>query len=183
MLVLQTVGLPESPRWLVAHGRSEEAGPVIAAVSGKSDDDISVKRTVLAIQKVLEEERRGGLFRFQELFTWGPTQNLRRLLLAISVQLGQQFSGSNMINYYTPVIFQSSMGLNRHLSLLLGGASMCTYLVGSIVPVFLMDHFGRRVLLMVYSAGLSFCFIIVTIMLSIGTTSSAYGATAFIFLF
>ncbi|KAM7224090.1 General substrate transporter [Rhypophila decipiens] len=183
LLVLQIIGLPESPRWLVAHDRSIEAGPVIAAIAGKPNDDESVTRTVLNIQKALYEERRGGPFRFQELFTWGKTQNLRRLILAISVQLGQQFTGSNMINYYTPVIFQSSMGLDRHLALLLGGAAMCTYLVGSIIPVFLMDRYGRRVLLMACSAGLSLCFVGVTVMLSIGTTSSGYGATAFIFLF
>ncbi|KAM7199420.1 General substrate transporter [Rhypophila sp. PSN 637] len=173
LLVFQIIGLPESPRWLVGHDRSIEAGPVIAAIAGKPNDDESVTRTNAA----------GGPFRFQELFTWGKTQNLRRLILAISVQLGQQFTGSNMINYYTPVIFQSSMGLDRHLALLLGGAAMCTYLVGSIIPGFLMDRYGRRVLLMVCSAGLSLCFVGVTAMLSVGTTSSGYGATAFIFLF
>lgn len=183
LLVLQTIGLPESPRWLIAHGRSEEAAPVIAAVLGKPDDDMSVELTVLAVQKSMEEEHRGGPFRFQELFTWGRTQNLRRLILAISVQLGQQFSGATMINYYAPVIFQNSMNLSRQLSLLLGGAAMCTYLLGSILPLFLIDRYGRRVLFMVCSAGLSLCFTMVTVMLWLGTTLSGYGATVFIFVF
>lgn len=98
LLVLQVVGLPETPRWLVAHDRHEEARRVIAAINGLPvDDEGVVARTLLDIQSGLAEEQRGGPFRVRELFAWGDVQNLRRLLITISVQLGQQFSGSNMI--------------------------------------------------------------------------------------
>ncbi|KAI5918990.1 general substrate transporter [Camillea tinctor] len=183
LLVLQIVGLPETPRWLVAHDRHEEARAVIAAINGKPLDDADVGRTLLDIQSGLEEEHKGGPFRFKELFTWGKEQNLRRMFITVSVQLGQQFSGSNMINYYAPVIFQDSMHLSRNLSLILGGAAQCTYLVGSAIPVLLMDRYGRRTLLMVCSAGLCLCFVMVSILLSRGTAGAAYGATAFIFIF
>lgn len=88
-----------------------------------------------------------------------------------------------MINYYAPVIFQTSMGLSRNLSLILGGAAQCTYLVGSAIPVLLMDRYGRRTLLMWCSAGLCLCFVMVAILLSLGSKGAAYGATAFIFIF
>ncbi|ETS74271.1 hypothetical protein PFICI_14137 [Pestalotiopsis fici W106-1] len=182
-LILQIVGLPETPRWLVAHDRHEEARSVIAAIAAVPEDDAQVTRILLDIQTGLEEEHKGGPFKFKELISWGPEQNLRRMLLTISVQLGQQFSGSNMINYYAPTIFQGSMGLSRNLSLILGGCAQITYLVGSAIPVFLMDRYGRRNLLMFCSAGLCFCFVMVAILLSLGTTGPAYGATAFIFLF
>ena len=95
---------------LVAHDRHEKARGLISAITDKPLDDESVGYTLLDIQSGLEEEHKGGPVRFAELFTWGETQNLRRLILTISVQLGQQFSGSNMIKYYAPVIFQNSMG-------------------------------------------------------------------------
>ncbi|KAF2262137.1 general substrate transporter [Lojkania enalia] len=183
LLVLQVIGLPETPRWLVQHDRYEEARSVTAALEDKNEDDPAINTTILDIRIGLEEEQKGGPFHFKELFAWGETQNLRRLLIIISIQLGQQFSGSNMINYYAPVIFQDSMHLSRNLSLILGGAAQCTYLVGSAIPVLLMDRFGRRTLLMACTAGLCFCFVMVTILLSLGTTGPAYGATAFIFLF
>lgn len=183
LLVLQIIGLPETPRWLVQHDRYEEARAVTAAIEDKPLDDPAVNSTILDIRIGLEEEQKGGPFQFKELFTWGETQNLRRLLIVISIQLGQQFSGSNFINYYAPVIFQRSMGLSRNLSLILGGAAQCTYLVGSAIPVFLMDRAGRRSLLMLCTLGLCFCFVMVTILLSLGTKGPAYGATAFIFLF
>ncbi|KAI5460507.1 general substrate transporter [Mariannaea sp. PMI_226] len=182
-LCLQIVGLPETPRWLVQHDRHEEARQVIAALEEKTIDDEYVTRIILDIQSGLEEEQRGGPFRAKELFSWGETQNLRRLLITISIQLCQQFTGSNMINYYAPVIFQENMGVSRNMSLILGGAAQCTYLVGSAIPVFLMDRFGRRSLLMICSAGLCFCFVMVTILLSIGSQNAAYAATAFIFIF
>lgn len=48
------------------------------------------------IRSGLEEEHKEGPFRFKELFQWDEVQNLRRLIIIISIQLGQQFSGSNM---------------------------------------------------------------------------------------
>ncbi|KAF4548185.1 Sugar (and other) transporter-like protein 39 [Elsinoe fawcettii] len=182
-LILQIIGLPESPRWLVEQDRYDEARAVIAAIKDVPSDDQEVNTILLDIRSGLEDERKDGPFRFRELFSWGEQQNLRRLLLTISIQMGQQFSGSNMINYYLPVIFQTSMGLDRNLSLILGGAAQCTYLVGSAIPVFLMDRFGRRALLLVCSASLCVCFVVVTALLSTGSISAAYGATAMIFLF
>ena len=183
LLVLQIVGLPETPRWLVQHDRYDEARHVIAALEDAELDNEKVIQTIEDINAVLHEEQRDGPFRFKELFTFGETQNFRRLLITISIELGQQFSGSNFLNYYLPVLFTDLIGLSRNLSLILGGAAQCTYLVGSAIPVFLMDRFGRRVLLMVCSAGLCLCFMMVSILLSTGGTGPAKGAVAFIFIF
>ncbi|KAI9372237.1 general substrate transporter [Aspergillus egyptiacus] len=183
LLILQVIGLPETPRWLVQHDRHDEARAVVAAIEDKAPTDPDIVRTIADIQTGLEDERKDGPFRFTELFNWGHEQNLRRLLIIISVELGQQFTGSNMINYYGPVMFQTTMGMGRNLSMILGGAIQCTYLVGSAIPVLLMDRFGRRTLLMICSVGLCFCFVMVAILLSLGNTNAAYGATAFIFIF
>lgn len=88
-----------------------------------------------------------------------------------------------MINYYAPVIYTNAMHLSRNLSLILGGCTSLTYLLGSILPLFVADHFGRRTLLMFSAAGLCMCFALAAILLSIGTVSAAYGATAMAFLF
>lgn len=98
-LILQIIGLPETPRWLVQHDRHHEAAQIVARLQDKHADHPDVLAVVHDIQSVLEEERKDGPFRFKELFTNGKDQNLRRLILTIFIQLGQQFSGSNMINY------------------------------------------------------------------------------------
>ncbi|KAF5488362.1 Sugar transporter STL1 [Colletotrichum fructicola] len=141
-IVLQIVGLPETPRWLVARDRYEEGRDVIAAILDKPLDDEAVERVLLDIQSGLEEEKRDGLFRFRELFSWGSQQNLRRLILTISVQLGQQFSGSNMINYYLPgpsTIFCSNHGFFMVTILLTRGSSGAAS--GAVAFIFLFQLF------------------------------------------
>lgn len=123
LLILQIIGLPETPRWLVQHDRYEEARAVTAALEDLPLDDPTVNATILDIRNGLEEEQKDGPFKFKELFSWGEVQNLRRLIIIISIQMGQQFSGSNMINYYAPVIFQDSMGMSRNMALILGGCA------------------------------------------------------------
>jgi MFS family permease len=88
-----------------------------------------------------------------------------------------------MINYYAPVVYANAMGLSRNLSLILGGCTALTYLVGSILPLWTMDRFGRRFLLMLSAGGLCLCFSLAAILLSVGTVGAAYGATAMVFLF
>lgn len=51
------------------------------------------------------------------------------------------------------------MHLSRNLSLILGGCTSLAYLVGSIIPLWSMDKFGRRASLMFSAAGLCFCFV------------------------
>ena len=140
--------------------------------------------------------------RYSELLKGGKIQNLRRIVLCGLVNIMQQFTGSNvcdpgksivennyadwcyqMINYYAPVVYQNAMGLSRNLSLILGGCTSLTYLAGSTIPLWCMDRFGRRPLLMFSASGLCLCFSLAAILLSIGSVSCAYGATAMIFLF
>ncbi|KAF2624979.1 general substrate transporter [Macroventuria anomochaeta] len=187
-LILQIIDLPETPRWLVVHDRYAEAKEATAALEGKPLDDPTDNATILDIKSGLDEEHNDGLFRFMELFSWGGTQNVRRLLIVISIQLGQQFSGSNMINYYLPVILQDSMGLSHQLSLILGGAAQRTFLVGLAIRVLLMDRFGLCTLFMGCSAGLCLCFVCVSALLSktvdgMVSEGRGYAATAFIFMF
>lgn len=73
--------------------------------------------------------------RYKELLTGGKVQNFRRIVLCMAVNILQQFTGSNMINYYAPVVYQQTMRLSRTLSFILGRYTSLTYLVGSIIPL------------------------------------------------
>ena len=204
---MQVIGLPESPRWLVQHDRYEEARSVISALQDVPEDDQSVNAALLDIKNAVDEESRGGPFKIKELFTGGKIQNGRRTAITIAIELMQQFTGSNMMyecyfltilykfdaatfrlircysNYYAPVIYQTTMHTSRNLSMILGGCTSLTYLFGSILPLFMMDRFGRRTLLIISSCGLCLCFTMVSILLSLDSTRAAYGAVALIFIF
>ena len=104
------------------------------------------------------------------------------LLILLSLHGSELGVGANMINYYALVVY-TIMGLSRNLSLILGGCTALAYLVGSILPLWTMDRFGRRFQLMLSASGLCLCFSLAAILLSVGTVGAAYGATAMVFLF
>ncbi|KOS43662.1 hypothetical protein ACN38_g5449 [Penicillium nordicum] len=185
-LVLQMIPLPDSPRWLCEQDRSDEAASVLARLQLDQPADESSPEVVLLrrqIESSIEIESAGGPFKYKELWSGGQMGNLRRMILAAVVNIQQQFTGSNMINYYAPIVYQNAMNLSRNLSLVLGGCTSLAYLVGSVIPLWSMDKFGRRVSLMVSAAGLCFCFVMTAILLSIGTVPCAYAATVFVFIF
>ncbi|KAK7685451.1 hypothetical protein QCA50_011314 [Cerrena zonata] len=183
-LLIQVSMLPDSPRWCMAHGLKEEGTRILALLEDKDSVDhpeVVLKRKEIEVS--LAQESAGGPFRYKELIQGGKIANFRRICLCSGVQLMQQFSGANMINYLAPVVYQNTMGMSRNLSLILGGATACTFMVASFIPLWTVDRYGRRVLLMISAAGLSLCFILTAVLLSTGSRPAAFGATAMIFLF
>ncbi|KAF1991620.1 general substrate transporter [Aulographum hederae CBS 113979] len=192
-LFLQMLPLPETPRFLVEKGRVEEASDVLAKLQGGGATRESPEVIILLqqIEESIERETKNGPFRYSELFRGGQTGNFRRIVLCCAVNIMQQFTGSNFINYYAPNVYQQTMGLGRTMSLILGGCTSLTYLLGSLIPLWTVDRFGRRALLMFSATGLCACFSLAAILLStVSTTdpnpydkSRAAGATAMVFLF
>jgi hypothetical protein len=64
---------------------TDEARAVTAALEYLPLDDMAVNSTILDIRIGLEEEQKGRPFSVRELFTWEETQNLRRLIILISI--------------------------------------------------------------------------------------------------
>ena len=52
--------------------------------------------------------------------------------------------GINFVVYYVTSVLEDNVGLDRNLSLILGGCINTIFINGSFVPAFFLDHLGRR---------------------------------------
>ncbi|GJJ15991.1 hypothetical protein Clacol_010270 [Clathrus columnatus] len=83
----------QSPRWLIAHGRIDEARQILSRLTSKTakPTDAIVIAQSKEIEDALALERSiSGDFSYKELFQNGELQNFRRICLCFGIQLMQQ---------------------------------------------------------------------------------------------
>jgi sugar porter (SP) family MFS transporter len=134
---------PQSPRWLVAHGRADEAAAVLARLGS---DPAAVETEVLEIRRSLDLEHHSLA---ESLFQ--PAYR-RPVLLVIAIAAFNQLSGINAVLYYAPAVFRmAGSGQDSALlqSVLVGGSN----LVFTLLAMAMIDRFGRRRLMLVGSIG------------------------------
>ena len=101
--------VPSSPRWLIQHGRSEEAVKVLKSVRPKEDVALGhCEAEVAAIEELLRGEREKGPW--LELFKPG---NRRRTMIAVVPMNFAQFTGIAFVSSYGVRFYQSEgLGAN-----------------------------------------------------------------------
>jgi sugar porter (SP) family MFS transporter len=137
--------LSESPRWLVKAHRRDEALGVLRKL-GSADPE----RLVGEIVDSLHKERVAASERFFQEKYRVP------IALALVVATFNQLSGINALIYYTPHIFEMA-GAGRDTALLQSVGFGFTNLLFTVIAMGVIDHFGRRKLLLIGAAGLTVC--------------------------
>lgn len=139
------LGLPESPRWLIARKGDRAAGVAVLKLiePEKSDAQLALHADELVAAANSDKSVGGGF--------WSMRLRIP-ILLAFLVAFFNQLSGINAILYFAPRIFEMT-GLGPKAALLQSVGIGVTNLIFTFVGLWLIDRLGRRTLLFIGSFG------------------------------
>ncbi|THX21292.1 general substrate transporter [Aureobasidium pullulans] len=181
--------LPESPRWLIAHGHEVEAIQILADLENKSTDHAFIVAQHREIVYGVQYEREHSI-KWRDLLrgrTEDGTKSARRLLLGAGTQFFQQFGGINIMSYYTPTIMITYVGLSNSMARLLSACNAVSYFIFAGVAVLFVERLGRRSLMMISTFLQLVAFLCISILLKYamanGSTECAKAAIFFFFFY
>lgn len=154
LLLFQT---PRSPRWLVAQRRDAEAREVLQRIN---PDPVEVEQELQAIRESIDLEHH----QLNEPFYC--RKYLKPILLAFMIAFFNQASGINAVLYYAESIFRMA-GASPTMAALQPVILGLANLIFTVLALTVIDHLGRRRLMLVGSIGY---------ILSLGVTTWAFFA-------
>ena len=148
--------LPESPRYLIAKGRYDEARKIFVRLVPEVDLD----QTMKDLQTTIETDRKNSGVSIR-----GPVLGLQRIVwVGIILSVFQQFVGINVIFYYSTSLW-NSVGFDQSNSFTISVVTSITNVLVTLIAIFLVDRVGRKPILLTGSGMMT---------LSLGTMAVAF---------
>jgi SP family sugar:H+ symporter-like MFS transporter len=137
--------IPESPRFLVAHGRRDAARRIFARIGGNAE------ALVRQVEQSLRGEHRP---RLSDLIERGTANLAPVVWIGMGLAAFQQLVGINIIFYYGEVLWKSA-GATEQWALRINLLTGLVNILATIPAIALIDRAGRKPLLLAGSAGMA----------------------------
>ena len=144
--------VPKSPRWLYLNDQISKAKEVLVNIYGNERGELEIK----SIKENSSLDKNKNKLKVQDLFK----PSLRFILIVgLIVGILQQITGINAVYFYATSIFkQTGIGTDAAFS---SGVLLSTIsVIFTFVAIYLIDRMGRKPLLLIGTAGISFSLLI-----------------------
>ncbi|MCJ1383567.1 hypothetical protein MMC17_006681 [Xylographa soralifera] len=180
---------PESPRWLVAKDRHDEARAIITKYHANGDGSHPIVH--LEMREMTDSLRAHPMTNWRQFFDLRDLFRTRsrryRMMLNIAFSWFGQFSGNNVISYYLPYLLKNVGVTNTNTILLLNAVYAITGWIAAIIGARLHDVVGRRKMFLISTAGMILCLSITAGTaagyVETGSSQSSAASIAFIYIF
>ncbi|KAI4865677.1 general substrate transporter [Hypoxylon rubiginosum] len=150
IVLISSLFLTESPRWLAKQARYDEATKTLCYLRSATAESNEIKEEMAEIRAQIQEEltiARGRTIR--EIF---QRQNFIRILWALAIGVFAMWCGHNAILYYAPVVFAQIGYTSQNSALMASGIFTCIKFASTIIFILGGVHFLRRKTLLIGGA-------------------------------
>jgi hypothetical protein len=140
LITIAGIALSDTPNSLIQRGKHEEGKAVLRRIRGVENVDVEFEDILIAGN----HESREGIAAFKDVF---KGKSLPPLIVSCLFQIFNQFTGSNDLSFYAPVLF-STLGFKSDGALYSAVILAGTTILATLFGLFLVDRLGRRALLM-----------------------------------
>lgn len=176
---------PETPRWLMANNKPDEARAVLVELHGDGNAESSAVKLQMA-EMAAAIDKDGADKRWWDYRDLFKTRSARRRMICVAgMSWFGQYSGNALVSYYFPVIVEQTGIRDAPTQLLLNALNPVVSWFAAILGALLLDRVGRRPFLLFGVGGMCICMAIITgcTKLSVDSANPAAGHAGIFFIY